>query len=198
MSRVCSARSWDRSRISTYPWFALRPQGQTGSVPDALCRCDPPSRLPAGGLREATETATGRHSARESHRHCHGIARPSGAAVRKGPLVREFFDGLRDGGVGRQAHPRRPVKFHQTWFRPNNGTLVVIGDTTLAEITPKLEKLFAGWPKRCPGQKHQPRATSRKPVVYIMDRPGALQSDILVGTDRCRRETVRIRSPSKP
>ena len=40
------------------------------------------------------------------------------------------------------------VKFHQTWFRPNNGTLVVVGDTTMAEITPKLEKLFAGWPKR--------------------------------------------------
>ena len=37
------------------------------------------------------------------------------------------------------------VKFHQTWFRPNNGTLVVVGDTTMAEITPKLEKFFAGW-----------------------------------------------------
>ena len=26
------------------------------------------------------------------------------------------------------------VKFHETWFRPNNATLVVVGDTTLAEI----------------------------------------------------------------
>ena len=37
------------------------------------------------------------------------------------------------------------VKFHETWFRPNNSTLIVVGDTTLKEITPKLEKLFAGW-----------------------------------------------------
>jgi zinc protease len=37
------------------------------------------------------------------------------------------------------------VKFHDTWFRPNDSTLIVVGDTTLAELTPKLEKLFAGW-----------------------------------------------------
>ena len=74
------------------------------------------------------------------------------------------------------------IKFHQTWFRPNNGTLVVIGDTTLAEITPKLEKLFAGWAKKDVPAKNISRVQHpEKPVVYIMDRPGALQSDILVG-----------------
>ena len=74
------------------------------------------------------------------------------------------------------------VKFHQTWFRPNNGTLVVVGDTTLAELTPKLEKLFAGWQKRDVPAKNISRVQfPEKPVVYIMDRPGALQSDILVG-----------------
>ena len=74
------------------------------------------------------------------------------------------------------------VKFHQTWFRPNNGTLVVVGDTTLAELTPKLEKLFAGWQKHDVPAKNISRVQfPEKPVVYIMDRPGALQSDILVG-----------------
>ena len=34
------------------------------------------------------------------------------------------------------------IKFHQTWFKPNNATLIVVGDTTMAEIKPKLEKLF--------------------------------------------------------
>jgi zinc protease len=73
------------------------------------------------------------------------------------------------------------VKFHQTWFRPNNGTLVVVGDTTLAEITPKLERLFAGWQKHDVPAKNISRVQfPDKPVVYIMDRPGALQSDILV------------------
>ena len=74
------------------------------------------------------------------------------------------------------------VKFHQTWFHPNNGTLIVVGDTTIAEITPKLNQLFANWPKRDVPAKNISRVNyPAKPVVYIMDRPGALQSDILVG-----------------
>ena len=73
------------------------------------------------------------------------------------------------------------VKFHSTWFRPNDATLVVAGDTTLAELTPKLEKLFAGWhvgdvPRKNISQVELPA----KPTVYLLDRPGAQQSDIIV------------------
>ncbi|MCG8607102.1 insulinase family protein [bacterium] len=32
------------------------------------------------------------------------------------------------------------VKFHRTWFKPNNATLVVVGATSMNEIKPKLEK----------------------------------------------------------
>ena len=74
------------------------------------------------------------------------------------------------------------AKFHGTWFKPNDSTLVVAGDTTLGELTPKLEKLFAGWksgdvPKKNIGTVEYPP----KPVVYILDKPGALQSVILAG-----------------
>ena len=74
------------------------------------------------------------------------------------------------------------VKFHDTWFKPNNATLIVVGDTTLSELTPKLEKLFDGWkagqtPKKNIGAVEYPS----KPVVYILDRPGSLQSVILAG-----------------
>ncbi len=74
------------------------------------------------------------------------------------------------------------AKFHDTWFKPNNSTLIIVGDTTLSEVTPKLEKLFDGWksgsvPKKNIGKvEYQP-----KPVVYILDKPGALQSVILAG-----------------
>jgi zinc protease len=71
------------------------------------------------------------------------------------------------------------AKFHDTWFKPNNATLLVVGDTTLAEIKPKLEKLFALWkagdvPKRGVPQVQQPE----KDVVYLVDRPGSGQSVI--------------------
>ena len=74
------------------------------------------------------------------------------------------------------------VKFHDTWFKPNNATLLVVGDTTLPEIKPKLETLFASWkpgdvPKKNVPQVQQPEKT----VVYLIDRPGSGQSVIFGG-----------------
>ncbi len=72
------------------------------------------------------------------------------------------------------------VKFHQSWVRPNNATLIVVGDTTLAEIQPKLEKLFAGWkPGAAPKKNIGNVAEQKAPSVYILDRPGAIQSVII-------------------
>jgi zinc protease len=74
------------------------------------------------------------------------------------------------------------AKFHSTWFKPNNATLVVVGDTTLAEIQPRLEKLFAGWKNGEVPRKNVASVPPRtKPAVYLMDRPGAIQSLILAG-----------------
>ena len=35
--------------------------------------------------------------------------------------------------------------FHRDWIRPDNATLFVVGDTTMDEILPLLEKYFGGW-----------------------------------------------------
>jgi zinc protease len=72
------------------------------------------------------------------------------------------------------------AKFHDTWYKPNNATLLIVGDTTLAEIKPKLESLFGSWkpgdvaPRTIP-QVPQPE----KDVVYLIDRPGSGQSLIV-------------------
>jgi zinc protease len=74
------------------------------------------------------------------------------------------------------------VKFHDTWLRPNNSTLVVVGDTTLKEVTPKLEKLFAGWKSgSVPAKDIKTVAVAAKSAVYLIDKPGALQSVIVAG-----------------
>jgi zinc protease len=72
------------------------------------------------------------------------------------------------------------ARFHDTWFKPNNATLLVVGDTTLAEIQPKLERLLAAWkpgdvPQRTVPHVEQPE----KNVVYLVDRPGSGQSVII-------------------
>jgi len=72
--------------------------------------------------------------------------------------------------------------FHGTWFKPNHATLIVTGATTMAEIRPKLERLFAGWkPGDIPAKNVVEVPPPQKPTVYLIDRPGALQSVILAG-----------------
>src|SRR5205823_5122822 len=74
------------------------------------------------------------------------------------------------------------VKFHQTWFKPNNATLIVVGDTTLAEIQPKLERLFASWKQGdVPKKNISDVPLNGKPVVYLIDKPGAGQSVVMAG-----------------
>ena len=74
------------------------------------------------------------------------------------------------------------IEFHRTWFKPNNATLLVVGATTMAEIRPRLERAFAGWArgsvpvKNIGAMEQHPRST-----VYLLDRPDAIQSLILVG-----------------
>jgi zinc protease len=73
-------------------------------------------------------------------------------------------------------------KFHQTWFKPNNATLVIAGDITLAEIKPKLEKLFSGWKSgNVPKKNIAPVAQKREAELYIVDRPGSQQSIVFAG-----------------
>jgi zinc protease len=74
------------------------------------------------------------------------------------------------------------VRFHQAWFRPNHATLVVVGATTMAEIKPKLERLFAGWkPGDVPAKNIAAVSGQQRPVVYLIDRPGSLQSVVIAG-----------------
>ena len=74
------------------------------------------------------------------------------------------------------------VKFHNVWFRPNGATLIVAGDTSLNELKPKLEKLFANWKAgQIPKKNISTVPFPPKPAIYLIDKPGALQSIIIAG-----------------
>ena len=82
----------------------------------------------------------------------------------------------------RQLDVKAMREFHRTWFKPNNATLIVIGDTTLAELTSKLERLFKAWkPGEVPKKNLAPVSLPAKSTVYLIDRPGSIQSVIYVG-----------------
>ncbi len=73
-------------------------------------------------------------------------------------------------------------KFHANWFKPNHGTLVVVGDCTLLEIKPRLERLFKGWaPGQVPTKDIAAPAPRHRPAIYLLDRPGSQQSVVFAG-----------------
>ncbi|VUX55967.1 Peptidase M16 domain protein [uncultured Woeseiaceae bacterium] len=74
------------------------------------------------------------------------------------------------------------VDYHDTWFRPNNATMIVVGDTSMAEIKPKLERLFRKWePGKTPTKNITDVGLRDTEQVYVIDRPGSEQSIIFAG-----------------
>lgn len=72
--------------------------------------------------------------------------------------------------------------FHETWFKPNNSTLIVTGDVRMDELRPLLEERFGEWqqgdvPEKKVGEVPQPEGD----IVYLIDRPGSIQSMIFAG-----------------
>jgi zinc protease len=74
------------------------------------------------------------------------------------------------------------IGFRQHWLRPDNATLVVAGDTTLAEIQPLLEAKFGNWRAPATALPAKNVATvipPAQPRIYLLDKPGAEQSLVL-------------------
>ncbi|HEX8398039.1 MAG TPA: pitrilysin family protein [Pyrinomonadaceae bacterium] len=73
-------------------------------------------------------------------------------------------------------------RFYETFYRPNNAALIVVGDVTPTELLPKLEKAFANWkPAEVPAVSAPAVAAREKAAIYIVDKPGAAQSVISIG-----------------
>jgi zinc protease len=74
------------------------------------------------------------------------------------------------------------ARFHRTWFKPNHATLVIVGDVTLAELEPKLARAFSRWQAgEVPQKNIGTVADQPRPLIYLLDRPGAEQSTIFAG-----------------
>jgi zinc protease len=73
--------------------------------------------------------------------------------------------------------------FHDAHVRPDNTTLVLVGDIRPAEAMRTIEKAFAAWPKGATVVSRTfPAPPAPKPTtVYLFDRPGETQSLVYVG-----------------
>jgi zinc protease len=73
-------------------------------------------------------------------------------------------------------------KFYESYYRPNNSVLIVVGDVEAKVLMPKLEKAFANWKAASVTATAVPPAPRfEQPGIYIIDRPGAAQSVVTIG-----------------
>jgi zinc protease len=77
------------------------------------------------------------------------------------------------------------VKFYETWYRPDNAILVVVGDLTREELSGLIGKYLSNW--KAPGSKTLPKVSGQmippknvKPLVEIIDMDVS-QANIVMG-----------------
>ncbi len=82
--------------------------------------------------------------------------------------------------------------FYASAFRPANAALLIVGDTTPDAVVPLLESSFGTWKaggaqKAAAALPSAPTRASRE--IYLVDKPGAAQSQIRIGTIGVARST---------
>jgi predicted Zn-dependent peptidase len=119
-------------------------------------------------------------------------ARPNGAALRVLPPLL-YGDGHPYGipfsGTGTEASIKALgrddlVAYHDAYVRPQGATVIVVGDTTLGEIVPKLNAVFGDWrgSGAAPAGAKVPAVARPDGVrVFLIDQPGAIQANIFAG-----------------
>ena len=75
------------------------------------------------------------------------------------------------------------VEFYETFYKPNNALLVVVGDTTLDEIEAQTEQAFGAWESSdVPDYLDYPDTELGDTMaIYLVDRPDSEQATIQVG-----------------
>ena len=72
--------------------------------------------------------------------------------------------------------------FHATYYRPNNATVIVVGDVREREILAMLESAFGSWKRGDVPEPTLPAITQvTARAVTIVDRPGSAQTEIRIG-----------------
>ena len=78
--------------------------------------------------------------------------------------------------------------FHTSAFKPNNAIFAIVGDVKPAEVVAKLEKTFAEWKAgAASAMMIPPVAAAPSTKVYLVDRPGSVQTSLTLGVPTIER-----------
>jgi zinc protease len=103
------------------------------------------------------------------------------------------------GAVGTEATNKSMTTadlraFHAAHYQPRNSHLLVVGDVSTTAILPKLERAFGTWKNGAGAAPVKPALGAAAPPkarqIVLVDKPGAPQSQIRVGTLGVDRRTA--------
>jgi len=110
------------------------------------------------------------------------------SAIANALAMRELFGAEHPYGRDVTAAALRAVDtdavrgFWQQWWRPNNATIIVVGDIDAARARLLVETAFGGWQR---GTATPPQVAAAPQVqgrtIHLVDKPGAAQSVIVIG-----------------
>ena len=82
--------------------------------------------------------------------------------------------------------------FYAATFRPDNATMLIVGDVTPDKVLPLAESTFGGWKASGPKPAHPPLPAApvrTRREIYLVDKPNAPQSQIRIGSIGVPRST---------
>ena len=81
-------------------------------------------------------------------------------------------------------------RFYTTYYRPNNATLLVVGDVRPDDVERRARELFGGWARgTVPTPATSASSSPKGTTVVIVDKPGAAQTSFRVGGTGAPRTT---------
>jgi predicted Zn-dependent peptidase len=81
-------------------------------------------------------------------------------------------------------------RLYRTYMRPNNATLIVVGDVRPDDVAARVDRLFGGWQRGpLPAARYGSAPAAGATAVYLVDKPGAAQSSFRIGTVGVARST---------
>jgi zinc protease len=85
--------------------------------------------------------------------------------------------------------------YYEEHYRPNNATLIVVGDVRPADVEQRLGALLGRWQRRNSPQPVFTKApvrddaSARRTTIYLIDKPAAAQSSVRIGAIGVARST---------
>lgn len=73
-------------------------------------------------------------------------------------------------------------RFYSAYYRPNNATLLVVGDVRPDDVERRAQALFGNWQRAdVPGVTVSVPSVAKGPTLILIDKPGAAQSSFRLG-----------------